>query len=107
LGLSVITVCDTPVIAVFDTPVITVFETQVFGARALAFNDRPYLICGHVTDLLAPSVGPGDFDIASPLVAQTEMDNSAAGAVYAASSIDSSVLLVVSSGQCNLGSDGI
>src|SRR5262249_18005086 len=71
-------------------------------------NDCPYPVRGDVTDLLTYSVGPGDLDVAFLLVAQTEMDDSAAGAVYAASSEDGSVLLVVLlSGQGNLGSDRI
>ena len=83
-----------PVLPVWDAPVV-------------ALDDSPYAIRSNVADFLMSSVGPGDLDVATPLVAQTEMDYSAASAVYAASSVYSSVLLVVPSGQDDLGSDRI
>jgi hypothetical protein len=107
LDLPVIVVCDAPLIAVFGTLVIAVFETQVFDTRVMAFNDCPYPICRRVMDLLASSVWPEDFDVASLLVSQAEMDYSATCAVYAASSKNSPVLLVSSGGQDDLGSDRI
>jgi hypothetical protein len=83
-------------------PALPVWITPV-----VALNNSPYLIRSDVADFPLSSVGPGDLDVATPLATQTEMDYSAASAVYAAASVYSSVLLVVPSGQGNLGPDRI